>query len=337
MSAIPAPNLLKAHAMRNGQILNIQHFVEPTIRLWTRSESELAVGSGGPPVIAPADVRVMALLDSATNLGAWVTMLEDTRRWLEVGSSAIAVDFTAMKDLIDMTCDILPGAWVTGLPDSKTLPGLSTDWSVYNDLYCRAVTSKVDVNAGTDQWCLYPPTSMGVTMFGNDIVPIQGLGTPDIYTWTLMGAPKFGTLNNDGTLQKADVNVVKSVLYGTDFHRKCYTTISDNEFIDSFGLTGSPYDEEVCNRSDVTPQGLKYSIDDTSSATLNDFATDDTRIWRHHWGMHALACAAAHTVPKKNQFANEARVNYRFFAEPTDFVENYLQMWAIALGVPFIR
>lgn len=156
LSAIKAPSFIKAHAIRNGLIV-VGPDLAPTVRFWS-SLPLLVAGSGGPTITAISN-HSSALLVSATDLGTLVANLESAERWLEVGTSAIGTDFIAMKDLIDMCSDIVPGAFETGLPDAANLPGITPEPSVYNDLLRRCYISKDIVTAGTDRWTMFPIAS----------------------------------------------------------------------------------------------------------------------------------------------------------------------------------
>jgi len=216
LSTLLATPVVKAHALRCGTIVWAPGVLAPHLRLW-KGNYELPSSSGGPREIdqfisGAAAITAYDLFTAmtegdhpTTQIEKFLEWLEAGYRWLKEGTEAIQDDWALMKDMMEWAAihKTTVGSFTTGLPEIAKLPGLTVDASILTDLLARAQFLKVDIDAGTDQWYMYP-------VVGNlqlqQRVPIMGLGTPTIYDDVSMGAPKFGQLAEEDDLTKCDVD-----------------------------------------------------------------------------------------------------------------------------------
>jgi len=332
---LPAPAWLKAHAIRCGSIVEVKGYLAPLIRFW-RHDTLLAPGSGGPPDNRVDGTWFLTMTDASNaynRLNAFVTSLEDVERWCELGTATVRDDFIAVRDLIDMTADVVPGTFVQGLPDQKEMPGVTSDVSILNDVLYRAFFSKDLVTALTDQWTIFPPAAEGI--FGGR-VPIVGLGNINpAYDFTYLGAPKFGVFDTDITLKSgdadSDIRVPGTEWKGTN---KCGGAIMDIR--DIFGCASS---DEIMVRDGDPGVGIDiiYPINCDDANTIREFFMKDFIPTNHIWARACFGSREGWTVHVWSRFVDEAKVSYAFWAEAQDFGENYVQFIAATLGVPYIR
>jgi len=332
LSAIPAPTLFKAHAIRNGMIPFNPNYTCPVIRAWTM-DTLLASASGGPTRTNISGTLFEILMDS-TKLGTFVSNLESIERWLETGTDALSTDFTAFKDIVDMTADVVPGTWSAGLPDMASLPGVVNDPNLINEVYCRAIHWKDDQT--TDKWGVFPIAAEA--NFGGRL-PIAGFGAPHpMYDFTLFGAPKFGHFN-DGVTRLQDVDgiwrspgsdmpvFVEHLVTGTFNTREIFGALS-----------GDSHNEECMLRDgSSTPINVYNAADWNSASGIRTLLESDSMKSKHIWAdvMPQIRDSFIdHVWPR---FVDEARFQYIFWVEAPDLCLNTTTVLAQALGIPYIR
>jgi hypothetical protein len=261
-----------------------------------------------------------------------VTGLESVERWLEIGSAAIATDFVGMKDLIDMSRDIIPGAFVAGLPRSDELPGLSVDTGVATDLLRRAVFRKDVVTAGTDRWIAFPTPQIAV--FG-DRIPVVGLGVPTPSDFMLLGAPKYASLFAAAALaQSADVDS-DIIVPGTDFQMQNTFDISITDIRSIFG-SNAVLDEAVQVAPLGVVQGSLGAWDVNVAATIRANALEDPIRMMHAWERLRYADREAWNATW-SRVIEENAYSYIMYVDPQDLGENYADFLAMSFGVPYIK
>jgi hypothetical protein len=330
-SALAAPGFLKAHAIKSGMIVSVPNFCAPIIRLWS-FDTMLATASGGPTRTSMTD-EVFNLLRNDSTLGAFVAQLETTERWLEVGHATVAIDdFIAMKDLIDMTHDIVPGSFVTGLPEASSMPGVVADKRLLVDFLTRVLSWKDDQT--TDQWGIFPIPAE--TVFGGR-VPIIGYGVPDIYDHTFLGAAKYGHFNS---LTSRDAAVDTAFRYlGTDIPSSsaglsAVATAFNTR--NSFGV--ATYDEVVLRDGDPgTSINLGTFIDWDSAVGIRTFLLADSLKTKHLWARLMPAIRSAWTTNVWSRAIDEAAFDYIFWLDAEDLGQNYATFVAQQLGIPFLK
>lgn len=334
-SALSAPPLLKAHAIRSGSIVEIPGRTAPVIRFWN-SDVLLATASGGPTRVDNLGPR--ALLVSAAQLLVFITHLETIERWLEIGHASVAVaDFVGMKDLIDMTHDIVPGTWETGLPDYSKLPGVTSDVSIYNDIYARELAWKDDV--ATDQWALFPIPEE--PSWGGR-VPVASFGPPDpLYAYTFLGNAKYGHLNSL-TSRNANVDTIfrhlgtDMILPATAMMSQIATQYDPRGTFGGFAAATEP-DEQLYRDGSTTVIPVYKALDWNLASDIRTLLEGDGYWSKHIW--HGVMPAVRDAFPANvwSRFLDEAGFDHIHFAEVRDFGQNYATLWAQALGIPYIR
>jgi hypothetical protein len=328
-SCIQMPDFLKAHAIQNGYPVYAPGVLAPTFRFWT-SANLLAYGSGGPNLTS-LSVSVATLLNSATNMGTFVTNLETCVRWLETGSSAIATDFIAVQDLINMSCDIVPGAFRAGLPRPEDMPGLTSDPRVLTDILRRAALRKDVVTAGTDQWCWFPTATQ--TAFGNRI-PVVGFGPAGVYDVMLLGAPKFAYLFGFPSDNYTDVDAAM-VIPATDI--QVQNTIggvaADWKYV--FGHTAGG--EGLAYAPAGTQAQIATAFDVDVAATIRTFTKSDSIAGLHPWDATRYASRSTFGVDDWSRLVNEKLYGHIHWMEVNDFGENWAEFLGRALGVPYMK
>lgn len=319
LSALSAPPFLKAHAIRNGQVVFAPGVLAPTIRMWS-PEFLLPSGSGGPsPYIL--DKEIDEILPVAAELGPFVYGLELTEKWLETGATAISSDFIAVRDLVDMSADIVPGTFVPGLPDPKDVPGLSIDLSVITDLLRRAVFRKDVITAGTDRWIIFPVPEMS-DLGGR--IPVCGLGQPTMNDFTYLGAPKYGVFYGAAAGTKS-VDVDSNLMVpGTDFQMISTMDISATDARSIFGSkTGTP-DEEMWTAPLGTAADIFSAYDLNVASTIRAAIRGDALRMLHPWDdvrYHDRDAWAAGWT----RLVEEVGYSYLMYMEPSDLAYNYAE------------
>lgn len=329
-SALRMSPLLKGAAIRDGGILsNVE--CAPTIRIHTPFFLR-AAGSGGPTLtgIAAQGVSVLAV---DANLATLVANLEAAERWLEVGNASD--DFIAMKDLIDMTVDIVPGTWETGLPKGEDAPGLVSDWTVFNDLFLRAELTKDIVTAGTDRWIIFPTAEM--TQYGFGRIPILGRGTPNaIYDFTLFGSPKFAYFEADKASHAENVDT-DVVIPGTNFWLTDIGAAASQDIRNVFGVKSGDGVRESLIVVGGGAETYFDAFDVNTASAVRIFEEDDTLRRKHY--LKSLRYHDRDSFPGSDleREVVESRHDYLFYAEAEDFGWNNALLWAQALGIPYFK
>jgi hypothetical protein len=334
-SALSAPSWIKAHAIRSGLIVQKPGFTCPVIRLWT-SDVLLPTASGGP-TITPSGNTGLSSFTTVAELTKLVATLESVEKWLEIGHASVGmVDFIAVKDLIDMTSDIVPGAFATGLPDGASMPGIVSDPGILTDIFARAMFWKDDQT--TDKWAIFPIPEEG--NFGGR-VPIVGFGPGgSVYEHTLLGAPKYGHLNSL-TARSANVDTIFRAL-GTDLCMGINgiylcTDAALNARLAFGDLT--QYGDEECRREGLPATSIQLfkAIDWDLAATVRDWFVKDSIASKHVWSHGMGSIRSGFVANEWPRFVDEARVDYQFWSEAQDLGANYALLVANALGIPYIR
>lgn len=324
-SAIAAPTFLKAHAVRNGMIVSNPGSLAPTMRLWNKTMC-LRESSGGPLNYAQ-DVYIAEMFGNVDKLGNFIADLEAAERWLEVGATLVADDFVAMRDLIDMTFDVVPGSFVSGLPDSSSMPGIVNLPDVRTDILLRAVFRKDVVGAGTDQWIIFPIP--GEVLFGGRI-PVAGFGAPTLYDYILLGAPKMGQFESVAT-RIDDVDSMYRIP-GTDFP----VTSQMSVILDMDTIFG-----DIVNASDEALKGpvgaplfFTDPIDKGIAASIVTHELADSLRSLHAFDNMRYISAGSDVLIR---MVDEARYDYIMWQDPEDIGANYAEFLAKQLGVPYMR
>jgi hypothetical protein len=328
-SALKAPSFLKAHAIRSGLIIGQDNVLSPTLRLWS-NKFLLAAGSGGPTITDIAD-GVRGMFASDAFLATFVTNLETAERWLEVGTATIIDDFIAMKDLIDMTSDIVPGTFTTGLPEGKDMPGIVWEPGIWSEYITRAYYTKDVVTAGTDRWIIFPIAAESA--FASRI-PIMGMGQPSIYDFTLLGAPKYGVFNASLATRSADVDTDVR-MPGTDFWLRSYMTIASQDIRNMFGVPTGQDKENFVAYSQGT-SSFYDAFDVNSAAAVRTWREGDQLRRMHPWS-DARFWDRDSFPSGWQRIVIENPVAYVFWGEAEDLGWNYASLLGMSLGVPYYK
>jgi hypothetical protein len=329
-SANKIPNLWRAHFLRNSSIFGMDQLLAPTLRLWS-NKFLLPAGSGGPTVTDIA-ATVCGMLTNATHLGTFVTNLENVQRWIEVGSAAIATDFIAVKDVIDMISDVpaLKDTFATGLPRADEMPGYVEDASLVNEMLTRAIGLKDQVTAGTDTWSVIPSNSHGG--LGNRSL-VMGFGQPHpLYDFTTWGVPKFSC-----SLWLTNVDVAARFL-GTDFPLRNYMTIANQDIRDFFGFDvqdpATAAEEELFADGAASPDPVNGKMVNWNDADdiREAIKMDSTALNHVHWKWGPYQREATPTSFRKQW--DETKVHYWFFPDAQDYPENMAVLTARTFGIP---
>lgn len=336
-SALPAPQFVKAHAIRCGMINWQPNRLCPVVRFWAlcshANGNMLAYASGGP--LTEVNDNTIDTLQAGTNLGLLVNSLENVERWLETGTSTILTDWTAMKDLIDMVLDVIPGSFTTGLPEGQSMPGLVTDPSLHTDILCNVVSCKDD--QATDQWGLFPVPGLEAE-YGSRI-PVMGFGAPTLYDYCSLGRTKVAWFNADYALIYDDVNSPVRWL-GTDLRvtASLQPTISSELSATNFGtIAGNTLETIIPNSLNTPYEPEDPAFDFDSAAAWRAFIFTDGMQNHHIWGLGTMTAVREAKNSGWNRFVEECGVDYKFYMEPTDLGLNYATLIAHSLGIPFIK
>jgi hypothetical protein len=322
-SALAMPNFWKAMAIRGGSI--VIGPVAPTMRFWA-SDMLLVSGSGGPTLEVLYPHKWVDVLQSNVFLGYLVSNLEAVERWLEIGTATILDDFIAVKDLIDMTNDIVPGSFATGLPEASSLPGLSVDPTVMSDILTRAALYKDVVDEGTDRWSIFPVPAMDE--FAGRI-PVCGMGQPGLFDFCSLGAPKLGYFTVVGA-RSGDVDDDVRII-GTEF--RVGMAPNGNEIRNVFGVDAM---EQVLRQSSASAEVFSDLLDADSAADIRDYLIKDSLRRMHIWSESRFDDREAFSnYPDRR--VREKLVSYTIFMEPEDIGWNYAELVATSLGIPYIR
>lgn len=333
LSAKPMLGIVKSHGLRNSQITSVPGEQSVYIRWWSSAMLRSTNGPGNPDA-SIGGYSVMAILMNDAMLGKWVEYLETVERWSRMGATAIATDWIAIRDMIDMIIDVVPGVYTTGLPKVSEMPGITSDVSILTDVFARCVTEKDDVNVGTDQWNIFPvPDALGM----NGRIPIAGFGQPGVMDFMLLGAPKFGIFSGDMTKQIGDVNSAVR-LVGSDL-RVTDQVLNPNGVVDAdkaFGLAiASGGEEEILVEGTATAIALSSSIE-VGSANDVSFLSQASLKSKHPWMIHRFAVKGG-VAAGYNRWVESPNFGYLFYAEPADLIENNIVAFATAMGLPYLR
>jgi hypothetical protein len=335
-SALFAPPLVKAHAIRNGQIVEWPGLHVPVFRAPMRTFL-LASGSGGP-TFTDGDWPTMVILGSddggspvVPHLATLVSDLENLERWLEVGTATIQTDFIAFRDLVDMSHDIVPGTWQPGLPDLKDMPGITTLADVTTDIFARAICRKNNVNLGTDRDIIFPvPWDSDFS----ERIPIAEFGQPHpIYSHTLLGMIKFGLFDDEAVGSKAADVSSAARFFGTDHWVRDNYTLANQDIYTVFG-------GDQMEGVSVAPTGGRYSVGDywdvDGSEYYTSLMTHDPMRFKHIWD--AIRFADAFSWGNYwERVVDENRQSALFWSEPEDICTNYAELIGKAFGIPYFR
>jgi hypothetical protein len=269
------------------------------------------------------------MLTNETNLGVFVSNLESVERWCEVGTPAIIDDFTAVKDLIDMTHDIVPGSFVSGLPEGSGMPGLVADPGLYNDIFYRCYISKDIHTAGTDRWLAFPIASED--LFGGRL-PVCGVSTPTIYEFMNLGAPKFLLFNASANTRAADVDSIIRVP-GTDFWHRNYLDITGIELRDIFGVVTNKEGAYCHDASLIT---FYDAYDQNGAANLRDQLVEDSLRNRHPWKPSVVWDRASYPTGFL-RILDESKYDYIAWQDAEDLGCHLAEFYGKALGIPYIK
>jgi hypothetical protein len=337
-SALSAPDWLKAHAVRSGLIAYYPNISGPVVRVWTTS-GLLATGDGGPTqtTITQYYTSLFIKATAPTYFPLFVANLEAIERWLEVGTATVLDDFVAVRDLIDMTYDVVPGSFTTGLPKVSDLPGIVPNKALLNDIYMRALLWKDDVDAGTDQWGCFPIP--GASELGGRY-PVVGWGAPSIYEFTQLGAAKFGQFNSN-TLKSDDVDS-DFMYHGSDICLGGRNICDDDANMDmreGFGhLEGSTQpDDAIMNN--VAHKFQQKMIDWNDADSIREWLRNDGFWVRHAWmhlGPELRETWGSGAYEEWLRNIDEVKSDYIFWADAEDMGLNTTQFIASKLGVPYL-
>jgi len=308
------PAFIKMQGIKDGMIPLGPGYV-PHLRFW--SENNLTMYGGGADYTDLSSETPDTVLGDATKLNNFVGNLEKMVWVLEGNVSYNAnasSDVIAIKDLIDMMQDVIPGMYTQGLPDEKVFPGVMADKSLLNDWYCRALCSYDTKGVAGDVFVAYP--AQGLSGFNNKI-PIAGWGTPGMEEFTLLGGTKFVLLNDTpGTNYLAAGGKVTA--YGTSYPVGVFYT-----------------KESHYTREDgwVAIDDTIYDMGDGASIRTwsNIYPTSDEHIYRKHLFAAQLGAAL------EWRFVDHVPTDYIFWMDEEDFGPNHALMLAAGLGIPYLK
>jgi hypothetical protein len=328
-SALRVPPLLKAHALLSGMIVETPGFHSPIVRFWSTA-GLLASGSGGP-TLTDIDDTYPNILQDNTKLGDFVANLEIVQRWLEVGTAAISDDFTAVKDLIDMTQDIVPGSFETGLPEHASLPGLTVSPAVTQELIFRCIGIKHEESVGTDQWGAYPVWDDDY--YGTGRLPIMSLVDNPVYDQTLLGSVK-AIAWDDQSVKYNDVNSDVRLI-GTDVPLPAHGALASGNAIYFFG--GDSLAHEIYLSGTSGSESSQYRAKDFDSITFLTYVLGaDPVATRNPWFVpllcHVQSPAALPWCRLATEEGGGPNVTY---IDREDLCSNYAEVWGKALGIPY--
>jgi len=272
-----------------------------------------------------------------TQLATFVANLEVVERWLEVGpsSGAPAVDFAAVVDLIDMCRDLTPDSWVTGLPDSASMPGFSADPSLVTDLLYRQCNLKYNVSAAADFWGYFP--DYYDTSFGSGRVPIMGVVPNPIYDQTLLGAVKAWNPINTGSICKANVDD-PIVAWGTDLN--IGSTVMDTSTMATqaiLSFTNVGVDEEywvgAATASDLNTKFYDYNDADG----IRNMDIVDSIAAKHPTRNYLRAYLAGEAYTGLPRTVEESPISSVIYMDAEDLGPNYAETWGKVLGIPYLK
>jgi hypothetical protein len=338
--------LFKAHAIKSGQIFWDPRLCAPIVTFWNNS-SCLPQADGGLTFTATGDDPISNILrsDSNASILGFVNFLEAQERWLEIGggTTAVNIDLAALKDLIDMSYDIVPGTWVPGLPRADEMPGIINDRSGLTEHLARCMTVKRE-EAVTDQWTWFP-SAKAVSFDGR--FPVTGFGTPSIYDFTYFGAPKFVIKDADAVAVVCDVNGDVRVP-GTDFLCDNHVYMkSSTTYLGVDAIFGSKTGTDQVNALKNTASALitsQHSMDwtDLSDIQSSMLEKDDTYA-NHIWKDLMLNCDLGDFFDADDSSMTAirqvegAKYDYIFYADAEDYGDNTAQLYSSVLGIPYFR
>lgn len=336
LQAVLAPVFLKAHAIRNGSIVYQPGFIEPTLRFW--SAGYLPDSALGGPYAYSVGGTVNAMLTSSSNLASFMTGIEECIFWLERGSSTMSAgllaDYTAMKDVMAMVNDVVPGTYSQGLPPSKDLPGFTNDPGLLVDLMRRAVFRK-DIKPGfTDRWTVFPAPQQSILMEKIPVVLSQK-GVVGLYDCTALGAPKYGMLKPSAISFFNDVDspwacVGTELPVGDSLDRASFDVRS------TFGLPTGSVDEETYSTLLGSYNALYSAFDTDSASEIRLYALRDSLRSLHPWDDVRYVERAA-TPSYWPRLVQEDLGFGLAWVDPEDIGWNYGEFTAKMLAVPYSK
>jgi hypothetical protein len=336
LKAIPAPPLVKAHALRNGTPFWMKDECEPIIRLATHQPfdgkyggavdyvDDVAEGYEALGILAKLDILLMNVMKAI--------------RWLE-GDITYSVndlaDWVYMTDVMDMTFDVLPGTWVQGLPDEASAPGIIESEEMFTEVFLRWQSLKHNQDQGTDQWLGFPMASMA-GMNGHMYMCERGPHSP-LYGETLLGWIKAHCFTSSPTSIYEDVST-PVVYLGTDLPKPAqpmqpYSTATP------FGSTGVPF-EDFYDSSTGWGIGCEKFVDLENSSAMGElmgynFISYRSPLHKLLWGWDKPSFSK--TIPSTWRMLDNVPGSTRqWYPRANDLGENYTTMWAAALGIPYL-
>lgn len=336
LSAIPMAGFVKAHGLRSGMIVAGSDLA-PVVRVHSPALFKANLGAASPSITLDVSTNAYSVFTDADRLGELIASIENAIRWLEIGNATIATDFTAVKDLIDMTIDIVPGTFAPGLPASDTLPGIVMEPSLISDYMYRAATMKLTVT-GADKWIGFP--CFAHAKFQNR-VPIMGLGPLTMYDDTLLGTPKFTRFDSGSTIIGDAVDCAV-LIPGTDFRQRAMdfmavTTV--NAVVgDLFGAS-SKYKEYVVNMKTGVIEGMDEPFNWNDAGPTRIFIKTDSLSAKCRWGAPTMCSYVSGDLAGSNfeRHLVESGFERIHWIDPIDLGPHYALFLAQQLGIPYIK
>jgi hypothetical protein len=317
MDAVPFPKLFKDHALFNGQIYFDESVMAPFIRLWTEAGLTSLYGKSGAYTTHTA-VNPEDILTNETNLDAFLTNIEkaieacEARVDSSLDSGNALIDVLAIRDLTDMLGPVNGTFELHTLPDPKTLSGPTNSPLLRTELFARCLTLKDTKGVGTDQYIVFPVHSISDL---KEKVPVPFFGQcNELYSFTFLGAPKFGELNNSSVgLTYTDTTNPK-VLYGSDIvmseSQACSLYTREDSWVNLTLLYDWGSGSDILTMMDGGHMLLK-------------------NIWMPEAGFLAQSAGSG-----EYRFV-DALPAQAYYADPEDYAENYALTIARALDIPF--
>jgi hypothetical protein len=333
LQAIHAPMILKAHAIRSGLIVHDPPRTPPIVRLW----SHVAIDGhfGGPDDYTDEAVSLFDdVMTTLATLDVLISNINIAVMYLEtnITNAAELADVTAIKDMIDMIQDVVPGAFVQGLPNENDIPGVVVDVGVLNDIFHRSAFFKHNEDSGTDQWLTYPVPHVGTTTPILELMPMKGRGTPGLYEFTLLGGAKVSALDNSDTKTYTDQADV-AIIYGTDIPLTAKPMDVAAHVID--GVFGTITQEQLYTRDNLWVDISQFVDLDNGGATALWQLKDSMAGLKDYAKMMFTEIGGA--LNTFSRLIDEQAVDYTFWMAGEDLCGNYGQLIASSLGVPYLR
>jgi hypothetical protein len=226
-------------------------------------------------------------------------------------SATQKVDFTAIREMMELVNEHIGVTWVPGVPDVRDLPGVVNVPSIVSEYLTRAITLKEDVSVGTDQWIVFPNPA-GAHL--NNLIPIKSYAPQSPYDTMALGLAKYGFFVGGTDEPHADVNTDGSMI-GTDV----VIGISNEPSVDTIFAAASPAQEYLYSRDLGAWTVSAYAAGYDTASQIEAHHAKDSLASKHIWWK-------ALQIPGSDKYAfvdDQIAIAHEHYQPAQDLMEDY--------------